>query len=77
MAAPITGASQNSQSCWIDRRVRHRDADQMDQCEGETDREACETYRGAFVGRAEDDDQKHERHDDFAHESGRKRISTR
>ena len=43
----------------------------------EADGETRESYWSAFVGRAEDDEQEHERHHDFAHEPRRKRISTR
>ena len=49
----------------------------MDQCEAEADGEACESYWSAFVGGAENDDQEHERHHDFAHEPRRKRILAR
>jgi hypothetical protein len=49
----------------------------MDHSECEADCETCESYWSAFVSGAENYDQEHERHHDFAHEPRRKRIFAR
>ena len=41
----------------------------MNQRESEADCETGESDWSAFMGRAEDDDQEHERHHDLAHEA--------
>ncbi len=62
-------------ACRVHRRVRHRNADQMDQREREADGESCKPHRGALVRGVEDDQQEHERHHDFGDQPRRQRIA--
>jgi hypothetical protein len=75
MSAPTSGASQNAhncasaQPCWIsagpveragaDRGVRDRDRCQVDDHQGEPDRQTPEAHWRADIGRADDDVDEH------------------
>src|SRR5204863_9871262 len=53
----------------VDRGVRHRDRDKMDQCQSEADRDTGKTGRRALGGGSDDDEQKKERHHHFHQET--------
>jgi len=61
----------------VDRSGSHGDADQMDQGERQTDREAREPDGCPAMGRTQYHDQKHERHNDFGDEASGQRVSAR
>ena len=61
----------------IDRSVVHRNADQMDQGQGQTDRQTRKTGWGPPVGRALDDEHEHRGQDEFAHHHRRHGVAAR
>src|SRR5438034_7916110 len=61
----------------VDRRVRHRDADQVDEREDEPDRDPCERYRSLRIRGGEDREDEDEREDDLEHERAARVEPTR
>src|ERR1043166_4723915 len=61
----------------VDRSVRHRDRDQVNQRQAEADGDGREALRGARVCRAEDDDRDEEGNHDFGNKTGREGIAAR
>lgn len=59
----------------IDVRVGHRDADQVDQRQGQADRDAGQTRRRALVRRAHDDEQEKAGQHHLGHQRCRQRIA--
>src|SRR5690606_4231489 len=65
-----TGASRR-----VHGRIRHRDADEVNQRECKSDRDPGETHRRSRVRGAENHDQEHECHDELADHRGAQRVA--
>ena len=61
----------------VDRRVGHRDRDQVDQGQAQSDGDGGKALRRAAVGRAQNHEQEGESHHHCAHQAGGERIAAR